>query len=104
MSRGTVKVINETSEKKRRKKKALPRTLQHILLIPLQPILQSFNIRQIVTLVGRRSTVVGLVQRLWEGDVWVGGERLGEVDVKWLRDRLAIVTLFDTSVVWGKGR
>jgi hypothetical protein len=63
MSRGTVKVINETSEKKRRKKKVLPRTLQHILLIPLQPILQSFNIRQIVTLVGRKRCLI----RVWYG-------------------------------------
>ena len=50
--------------------------------------------------------VVGLVQRLWgptEGDIWIGGDerkrRLEKVAVRWLRDRLAVVsqqlTLFD---------
>jgi ABC-type multidrug transport system fused ATPase/permease subunit len=57
----------------------------------------------------RRPKIVGTT----EGEVWVGGERLGEVDVKWLKDRLAVVsqqpTLFDTSVgenmgVWPQRR
>ena len=59
-----------------------------------------------------KSTVISLVQRLWEpsgGNIWIGDERgddvvvgLDEVDVRWLRDKQAVVsqgaTLFDTSV------
>jgi ATP-binding cassette subfamily B (MDR/TAP) protein 1 len=90
---------------------------------PTQPVLRNFNLRvepgEVVAIVGAsgcgKSTVVGLVQRLWEpteGDIWIGDEgiakegrdqaALGEIDVKWLRDKLAVVsqapTLFDTSV------
>ena len=84
---------------------------------PSQPVLRNLNLRiepgEVVAIVGAsgcgKSTVVSLVQRLWEpseGNIWIGdGERvvgLDEVDVRWLRDKQAVVsqapTLFDTSV------
>ena len=80
---------------------------------PTQPILRNFNLRiqpgELVALVGAsgcgKSTVVGLMQRLYEptgGSVFIGEERLGMIDVGWLRKRLAVVSqapvLFDTSV------
>lgn len=81
---------------------------------PSQPVLRNFNLRiepgEVVAIVGSsgcgKSTVVGLLERLWEpneGAIWVGETRkLGEIDVRSLRNKLAVVsqapTLFDTSV------
>ena len=80
---------------------------------PTQPVLRNFNLRiqpgELVALVGAsgcgKSTVVGLMQRLYEptgGSVSIGEERLSTIDVNWLRERLAVVSqapvLFDTSV------
>jgi ATP-binding cassette subfamily B (MDR/TAP) protein 1 len=56
---------------------------------------------EVVAIVGAfgygKNTVVGLIQRLWEpseGGIWIGeGKKvLGDVDVKWLRDKLAVVS------------
>src|SRR5258705_8570613 len=59
---------------------------------PTQPVLRNFNLRiqpgELVALVGAsgcgKSTVVGLMQRLYEptgGSVFIGEERLGMIDV-----------------------
>jgi ATP-binding cassette subfamily B (MDR/TAP) protein 1 len=79
-------------------------------------VLRNFNLKiepgELVAIVGAsgcgKTTVAGLIQRLWEpseGEIWIGeGKKrvLQDVDVKWLRDKLAVVsqapTLFDTSV------
>jgi len=80
---------------------------------PEVQILKDFNLKirhgESVAIVGAsgcgKSTVVGLMQRLYEptgGFITINGHRLNNTDATWLRNRIAVVSqqahLFDASV------